>query len=125
MTSVESIKMPQRAVWIGMLFAAELVAIVVAFQVLASVECRLTTLETACRGLRGAVVRALCLGCMLGIYLWALPPARRDFAAMAEARFGGKPWLLLHVFGLGAAFLTLFLVPQSELNAAFAVIFPI
>jgi len=125
MTQVESIKMPQRAVWIWMLFAAELVAIVVAFQVLAPVECRLTSLETACRGLRGAVVRALCLGCMLGIYLWALAPARREFAAMAEARSGGLPWLLLHALGLGAAFLTLFIVPQSELNAAFGVIFPI
>ncbi len=117
--------MPQRAVWIWMLFAVELVAIVVAFQVLASVECRLTSLETACRGLRGVVVRAMCLGCMLGIYLWARAPARRDFAVMAEAQDSGKLWMVLHGLGLALAFMPLLLVPQSQMNAAFGLIFPV
>ena len=125
MTKLESFKMPQRAVWIWALFAAELVAIVVAFQVLASVECRLTNLETACRGLRGVVVRAMCLGCMLGIYLWARAPARRDFAVMAATQQAGTPWMILHAVGLAVAFLPLLLVPQAEMNAMFDVIFPV
>jgi exosortase E/protease (VPEID-CTERM system) len=125
MTQVESLKMPRRAIWIWILFAAELVAIVVAFQVLASVECRLTSLESACRGLRGAVVRVMCLGCMLGIYLWARGSARQDFATMAAEREGGRIWMLVHGLGLVLAFLPLFVVPQTEMNVAFGVVFPV
>jgi len=43
--------MPVRALWPGALFAAESVAIVLTFQGPASVECRLTEIETGCRGL--------------------------------------------------------------------------
>lgn len=45
--------MQGRVLWPGAFFAAESVAIVAVFQGPASVECRLTEIETGCRGLRG------------------------------------------------------------------------
>lgn len=117
--------MPKRALWICGLFAIEMVAIVLAFQVLASVECRQTGIELACRGLRGAVVRTLCLGALIGVYLWAMAPARRSFADMVDARNGGGGWGVLHLTALAVVFLPLLVVEPSELNSAFDYIFPI
>ena len=120
MIRTDASPLPKRALWLGALFAAELVAIVLAFQVLASVECHLTQIETACRGLRGAVVRAVSLGVMVGLYLWAVPGARAGFARIVAARAGGGGgrWAVLHGLGLGAIFAPLVLVPEAGLNAA-------
>ena len=116
--------MPNRSLWICGIFAAELVLIVLAFQVLAPLECRLTTIEAACRGLRGAVLRALCLGALLGVYLWAVPPARADFARITGARTGGRGWAMLHLLAVVGLFLPLAVVAPDRLNAAFGALFP-
>lgn len=117
-------RLPARAFGLLALFALELAAVVVAFQVLASVECRQTGLELACRALRGAVMRALCLGAVLGLYLWARRPARGAFAEMAAQGGVGARWPLLHVAGLAVIFGPLALVPPAQMNAAFAGLFP-
>ncbi|MEQ9258950.1 MAG: exosortase E/protease, VPEID-CTERM system [Roseovarius sp.] len=117
--------MPTRAWWICGLFAAELVLIVLAFQVLASVECRETAIEAACRGLRGAVVRAMCLGALFAVYLWAAGAARAQFARMVEGRMGARGWALLHALAFTCVFIPLLLIDDAALNAAFATIFPL
>jgi len=117
--------LPSRALWLAALFAAELVAVIVAFQVLASVECRETAIETACRGLRGVLVRALSLGVMLGLYLWAVKRARRDFLHMVETRSGGRGWAVAHAGGLITIFLPLAVIPDAALNAEFSRVFPV
>lgn len=119
--------MPKRAYWICGIFAAELVAIMLAFQVLASVECRLTGIEMACRGLRGAVVRTMCLGALVGVYLWASDTAREGFVRMAAARTatGGRGWAVLHAVALAAGFAPLLAVAPGALNQSFAVVFPV
>jgi len=77
--------MPKRVWTICRLFAAETVLIVLAYQVLAPVECRLTGVETACRGLRGTAVRGMCLGALLAVSLRAGPEARASLARIAAA----------------------------------------
>ena len=124
MTHLDIQKIPARALWLFAIFAVELVLIILAFQVLSNVECRLTTIETACRGLRGAVVRALCLGAMLGIYLWASPGARREFAEMTAQQVNGVGWAVLHGAGLAMIFLPLALIAPAEMNAGFGKVFP-
>lgn len=106
------------------LFAAEAVLIVLAFQVLAPVECRLTGIETACRALRGAAVRAMCLGALLAVYLWAVPAARHSLARIAAARAGGgRGWALAHALAMAVVFAPLLLVAPDQLNAHFAGVF--
>ncbi|WP_101068251.1 exosortase E/protease, VPEID-CTERM system [Roseovarius salinarum] len=115
--------LPPRALWIGVVLVLELVAVVLAFQVLTSVECRATGLESACRALRGVVVRAFCLALILGVYLWARRDARQGFADMTT-RGGGAVWAAVHLGGLALIFLPLGIVPADRMNAAFGGIFP-
>lgn len=118
--------MPKRFWMICGLFAAEAVLIVLAFQVLAPVECRLTGIEAACRGLRGAAVRAMCLGALLAVYLWAAPEARRSLAQIAGARAGGgRGWALAHALAVAAVFAPLLVVPPEQLNMRFAGVFAV
>lgn len=117
--------MPNRAFLICGLFALEMILIVVAFQVLASVECRQTSIELACRGLRGAVVRTLCLGALLGVYLWARAPARAAFAQMVDTRAGGRGWGILHLLAVVGVFVPLLVVDDARMNADFGVVFPV
>lgn len=102
-----------------------MVLIMLAFQVLASVECRLTSIETACRGLRGAVVRAMCLAALIGVYLWAAPAARQGFVRMAQGRDGGRGWVLLHAAAFAIVFVPLFVIAPGDLNALFGYVFPV
>jgi len=117
--------MPARAWAIGGLFAAELVLIVIAFQVLAPVECRLTGIEAACRALRGAMLRAMCLGALVGVWLWAVPRARAAFAGICGARAGGRGWALTHALAVVAVFAPLALIAPDALNARFAGLLPV
>jgi len=118
--------MPKRFWIICGLFTAEAVLIVLAFQVLAPVECRLTGIETACRTLRGAAVRGMCLGTLLAVYLWAVPAARISLARIAAARVGGgRGWALVHVLAMVVVFAPLLLVAPEQLNMRFAGVFAV
>ena len=123
MSVTQDLHIPGRVWWLGGLFAAELVLIVLAFQVLAPIECRLTEIETACRGLRGAMVRVMCLVALLAVYLWARPSARAGFMAMVAAHGGGWGWAGLHGAGLVLALAPLVLIAPEALNQRFATVF--
>ncbi|KPQ21228.1 MAG: hypothetical protein HLUCCA24_01415, partial [Rhodobacteraceae bacterium HLUCCA24] len=77
---------PLRLLVLGGLFLAELVTLVLVFQISAPLECRQTEAEAACRALRGSVLRALCLAVALGLYLSARRTARVRFVAMTAVR---------------------------------------
>ena len=114
--------MSRRVIWIGALFALELCVIVAVFQVLSPVECRLTEIETACRALRGLVVRAASLLAGGAILLWARPALRDDLRQLSAAG-GSRLWPILHGLGLVLIFLPVMLVPQDQLNARFEAVF--
>lgn len=116
---------PLRLLLLGGLFLAELVALVLVFQLFAPLECRLTEAEAACLALRGSVLRALCLAVALGLYLSARRATRARFVAMTRARTTRPAWVLLHLAGLAAAFLPMLLTPAGALNARFADLLPI
>lgn len=118
-------KIPSRMVLIPALFTLELIAIVVVFQLLTSIECHMTTIEVACRGLRGVAVRAFCFGAMLGIYLWARADARRKLSDIVTERSTGGIGIVMHLFGLLAIFLPLLLVTPAQMNATFGTVFPV
>lgn len=114
-----------RAYSLGALFVAEMLLLVLLYQVLSDLECRATGIETACRGLRFVALWLLCAGSLVGIYLWARPVARSEFASTASAAPGGAPWALLHGAGVLAMVAPLVLVAPEALSAEFARVFPL
>jgi exosortase E/protease (VPEID-CTERM system) len=114
-----------RAYSLGALFVAEMVLLVLLYQVLSDLECRATGIETACRGLRFVALWLLCAGSLVGIYLWARPVARSEFASTASAVPGGAPWALLHGAGVLAMVAPLVLVAPEALSEEFARVFPL
>ena len=109
--------MGNRVIWAMALVVAELVAIVVVFQVLSDFECRQTGLELACRGLRGVALRGLCVVAGLGIVLGLRSGLRRDLAARVAATRGRAAWALLHGLGLALIFLP-WLASSAEMHRA-------
>jgi hypothetical protein len=114
-----------RAYSLGALFVAEMVLLVLLYQVLSDLECRATGIETACRGLRFVALWLLCAGSLVGVYLWARPVARSDFADAANAAPGGWSWALVHGAGIVAMIAPLVVVAPGALSAEFARIFPL
>lgn len=51
--------LPSRVVWLGAFYVAEMVVVILAFQVLSQIECRQTAIDGACRALRGLSLLAL------------------------------------------------------------------
>ncbi|MFZ5964628.1 exosortase E/protease, VPEID-CTERM system [Thalassococcus sp. BH17M4-6] len=114
--------MNKRILWIFALFVLELCAIILVFQVLTSVECRLTSIEGACRALRGLVVRAASVFAALGILLFARPAIWHQLRDLSAAP-GARGWLGVHLAGLVLIFAPLLFVSAAEVNAQFAPIF--
>ncbi|MFP4273735.1 MAG: exosortase E/protease, VPEID-CTERM system [Paracoccaceae bacterium] len=105
------------------LFALEFVAIVLVFQLASSVECRATSIEAACRGLRDGAIRGMCLFAALGLLLGASPALRARLVGAAARRSGGWGWAALHGAGLALIFLPWLAADPATLNAAFAGLF--
>lgn len=102
------------------LFALEMLAIVLIFQVFSSVECRLTGIETACRALRSATIRILCVGIGLGLFIWFRPQLRRRLVTAADTADGeARRWWAVHVIGLGLIFVPWLRADPASLNADF------
>ncbi|SLN28491.1 Transmembrane exosortase (Exosortase_EpsH) [Roseivivax jejudonensis] len=116
--------MGRRLAFIATLFALEAVLIVLVFQVLASVECRLTDIEGACRALRGALVRAISLGSGVAVLLWAKPDLRHRFVG-ASGKVVARRWVwpLLHGIGVLAIFAPLLTVTPATIHDGFARVF--
>lgn len=84
---------------------AELVAVVLVFQVFTSFECRQTGVEAACRALRGGALRGLCVVAALTLVLGLRADLRGRLAALSGAMRGRVGWVALHVFGIALIFL--------------------
>jgi len=106
--------------WALALFAAELIAVVVVFQVLSDFECRQTGVEEACRGLRSAALRGLCMIAALGLVLGLRGDLRGSlFARVRDGR--GRPlWALLHGLGIALVFLPWLATDAEAHRAGFA-----
>ncbi|WP_297771911.1 exosortase E/protease, VPEID-CTERM system [uncultured Roseovarius sp.] len=116
--------LPRRALWLGAIFTAEMGALVLGYQVLSDLECRATGIEAACRGLRWLVLWLVCATSLLGVYLWARPAARAEFAG-ATARAPGAPqWAMLHAAGVLVMLAPLILIAPDRFNELFRSIFP-
>lgn len=96
--------MTNRLFWLSFLFAAEAVAIVLVFQVVSDIDCRDTGIETACRGLRFAMVRGLCVVTGLGLFIWFRPGLRAQVAETVRRYRPARRWPLLHGFGVAVIF---------------------
>ncbi len=117
--------LPSRVVWLGALFVAEMVVVILAFQILSQIECRQTLIEGACRGLRGVALGVMCVAFLLGIYLWARPQARKGFADICRLTPGGRGWGMLHGVGFALILAPLGMVAPADMNTAFHAIFPV
>lgn len=109
---------------LGGLFALEAVGLVVLFQIFSDLDCRATGYHDACRGLRGAMVHALCVFAG-GIILLAL---RRDLlrclaAAVRTQHGAGGIWGGLHGLGILLIVLPRAISDPTRLNEAFPMIF--
>ncbi|VVT32336.1 CAAX amino terminal protease family protein [Roseovarius sp. EC-HK134] len=114
-----------RALSLGGLFVAEMVVLVLGYQVLSDLECRATGIEAACRGLRFVALWLLCAGSLVGIYLWARPVARADFGMAASRAPGGLRWAVIHGLGILAMLAPLIVIAPEALSAEFQSVFPL
>lgn len=111
--------MQNRLFWLTALFAAEVLAIVLVFQVFSSVECRLTDVENACRALRSVMVRSMCAFAATGLFLWFRPVLRQKLVAASQNDYGARLWAIVHLAGLGLIFLPWITADAAQLNANF------
>lgn len=112
--------MSRRMVWALALFTAELVAVVVVFQVLSDFECRQTGIEAACRGLRSVALRGLCVVAALGLVLGLRADLRRGLLARVAGSRGRPLWALLHGLGIALIFLPWLATDAEAHRAGFA-----
>ncbi|WP_417727917.1 exosortase E/protease, VPEID-CTERM system [Roseovarius sp.] len=124
-TGTDTLSQPRRVMNLGVLFVAELVLLVVGYQVLSDLECHSTGIEDACRGLRLLALWLLCASSLLVIYLWARPEARVAFTQSALRAPGGYGWAMLHGGGVVGMLGPLILISPEDLNARFEGIFPL
>ncbi len=101
------------------LAVAELLLVILTYQVLASIECRQTEIEAACRALRSMTARGLAVMTVMAIYFWLRPSAYRALAHRAVASPGKSVWLAIHALGFALIFLPLPLFGASEISRAF------
>ncbi|MGE4325118.1 MAG: exosortase E/protease, VPEID-CTERM system [Pseudodonghicola sp.] len=99
---------------------AELVAIVLVFQVFTSFECRQTGIEAACRALRGGALRGLCVVASLALVLALRADLRGRLAALTATIRGRLGWAALHVAGIAVIFLPWLVADAGSHEAGFA-----
>lgn len=106
-----------------MLFAAEAVAIVLVFQVFSALDCRDTGIEAACRGLRSALVRGMCVFTGLGLFIWFRPVLRADVVARVNGYRASPLWPGLHAAGMLLIFVPWLLADPVQRVATFELYF--
>ncbi len=110
---------PSRLIPIAVLAVAELFLVILAYQVFASIECRLTEVETACRAVRSMTARGLSLITVMALYFWLRPAAYQALTQATRATPGAKGWLWAHFAGLALIFAPLPLFGAEEISRAF------
>ncbi|SMP27350.1 exosortase E/protease, VPEID-CTERM system [Shimia sagamensis] len=110
---------PTRLMTLAALAVAELLLVILAYQVMASIECRQTEIEAACRALRSMTARGLAVITVMALYFWLRPTGYRALADRAIAHPGHRIWMLFHLLGLVLIFLPLPLFGTAEISHAF------
>ncbi|WP_270726501.1 exosortase E/protease, VPEID-CTERM system [Shimia sp. Alg240-R146] len=98
---------------------AELLAVIITYQVIASIECRQTEIEAACRALRSMTARGLAVITVLALYFWLRPRAYQALREATQSAPGPHIWLTLHGLGLALIFLPLPLFGATEISHRF------
>ena len=113
-------RMPgHRALWLTGLFLAELILLALAYQFLARIECQATDAEGLCRGLRSLVARALAVGAIGAMLLWARPAlAQRLAASLRRHPSPGGP-AAMHLAGVALLFVPLFVAQGADMAPMF------
>ncbi|MBO9478924.1 exosortase E/protease, VPEID-CTERM system [Shimia sp. R11_0] len=101
------------------LAVAELLLVIVTYQVMASIECRLTEIETACRALRSMTARGLSVMAVMAIYFWLRPMAFRTLSSAIQKSPGHSLWMGSHIFGITLIFLPIFVFGAAEISKTF------
>jgi hypothetical protein len=101
-----------RALALGLLFAAEIVALAMLYQVGLEFECRATGAEGLCDALRGLVARALTVGAALVLLARARPAALAALLAAAQGARGHGA-RAVHLAGLALLLVPLALAGQG------------
>jgi exosortase E/protease (VPEID-CTERM system) len=91
----------------GLLFCLELAALAFAYQVLASLDCRVTGAGGLCLFLGSLIARAVAVAATFLLILWARPAATRALLRRIEADPFRQGWLGLHLAGVAMLFLPL------------------
>ncbi|MFY0662134.1 MAG: exosortase E/protease, VPEID-CTERM system [Shimia sp.] len=102
------------------LVVAELLLVILTYQVMASIECRQTEIEAACRALRSMTARGLAVITVMALYFWLRSAAYRALADRTTAQPGHRSWMFAHLIGLTFIFLPLPLFGAAEISRAFA-----
>lgn len=89
-TALRGVEPRSRAVWLVAIFLAELLALAVAYQFFARIECHLLAEQALCAGLKSLVARAIVVLAVAGPLLMAYPTARARF--LAASRTGATGW---------------------------------
>ncbi|TCL08008.1 hypothetical protein BXY66_0039 [Shimia isoporae] len=101
------------------LAVAELFAVIITYQVMASIECRQTEIEFACRALRSMTARGLAVITVLALCFWLRPRAYQALRDSAKYTPGQSIWLALHTLGVLMIFLPLPLFGAAEISQEF------
>lgn len=113
-----------RAWLLAGLFVAELVLLALSYQFLATMDCSATDAETACRGLRSLVARALAMFAAGAVLLWARPGLAARFARMARRHPAPGQWTALHFGGVALLLVPLFLAAGADMAPMFGRLAP-
>lgn len=114
-----SLQRPGRLWLLALLFCAEVLALAVAYQFFAVIECHATDLNGVCRFLRSLVARAVVMFAAFGLLLWARPLALSAFRRSVEGQGAALVWRLLHVLGVLLLISPLAFAPGGNIGAVF------
>lgn len=98
---------------------AELFAVILTYQVMASIECRQTEIEFACRALRSMTARGLAVITVLAICFWLRPRAYQALREATQSLPGHAVWFGGHALGVALIFLPLPLFGAAEISQRF------
>lgn len=107
-----------RVLRLALLFVAELIALAMAYQFLAQIECQATGAQGTCEFLKRMVVRALVMLAVVAILIRARPAAFATFLDRAR-RHGGATARWVHLAGLVLLMLPLVMAWGQDLGAQF------
>ncbi|MDZ4093552.1 MAG: exosortase E/protease, VPEID-CTERM system [Paracoccaceae bacterium] len=107
-----------RAIAIAALLCVEVLALAIAYQFFATIECHATEANGLCRLLRSMVARALVVFAAFAVLIWARPMPFGRFLARADA-YAGRVWRALHLAGFVLLLLPLGMAAGGDLGGIF------